>query len=117
MASKHSRGDWKVCGDHMQIKSFKDKHDRFPKTICMTVEHQDRSVNSPIACDEGFANAKLMAASPKLYQAAIQFLEEWERGREWISEDTVDQFIRATMIAENKHPITYLANIDKETTQ
>jgi hypothetical protein len=35
------------------------------------------------------------AAAPDMLKALIQLTTEWERGREWISEDTIDQATRA----------------------
>jgi hypothetical protein len=38
---------------------------------------------------------KWIAAAPDMLKALIQLTTEWERGREWISEDTIDQATRA----------------------
>ena len=37
-----------------------------------------------------------------LLAACEQFLAEWERGREWISEDTVDRMTRAVLQAKEQ---------------
>ena len=41
------------------------------------------------------ANARLMAAAPDMLKALMQFISEMDEGREWISDDTIDQAVRA----------------------
>ena len=74
--SKHTPGPWKVCGDNMAIKAMKDGYDPHPKTIVICVEHHNLSVNSPIACDEGYANARLIAAAPELLSIVKDILPD-----------------------------------------
>jgi hypothetical protein len=45
--------------------------------------------------EQAQANARLIAAAPDMLKVLIQLTTEWERGREWISEDTIDQATRA----------------------
>jgi hypothetical protein len=41
------------------------------------------------------ATSQKAAAAPDMLKVLIQLTTEWERGREWISEDTIDQATRA----------------------
>ena len=59
-------------------------------------EYQREDLIAEVYGERDSANVHLILAAPALLKAANQFLEEWERGREFVSEDTVDQFVNAT---------------------
>lgn len=111
-----TQGEWAVtvCGSGQSdsVKQYKGKpyqehctvEARKPNGLVKLVAHVyqgDRGeLCSPAALDEQEANARLIAAAPKLLKVCEQLVEEYERGPEWVSADTIDQAVNAIIQAE-----------------
>jgi hypothetical protein len=94
--NKHTPGPWRYDGhginaDGIRLVSFEDEaYPTFDEEGCYArSEKQD-------------ADGAIMAASLDMYETLNQFIEEFERGREWISYDTLDRAVRALRKAEGK---------------
>jgi len=85
--SKHTPGPWEA--QNGEVTTPRENGRSYRRIAAV----QDYGAGSLKEVDD--ANARLMAAAPDMLKVLIQLTTEWERGREWISEDTIDQATRA----------------------
>ena len=85
--SKHTPGPWEA---HNGEVTTPRENGRSYRRIAAV---QDYGLGSLKEVDD--ANATLMAAAPDMLKALMQFISEMDEGREWISDDTIDQAVRA----------------------
>ena len=89
--SKHSRGPWSIHGDNKTLIGDNSGKMMLAEVLHTHVTHREWC--RPLS--EAQANARLMAASPDMLKALMQLVSEMDEGRELISDDTIDQAVRA----------------------
>jgi hypothetical protein len=89
--AKHSPGPWSIHGDRETL--IGDNSGKMMLATALYMHSTHPEWDRPL--EQAQANARLIAAAPDMLKVLIQLTTEWERGREWISEDTIDQATRA----------------------
>ncbi|MCR9292038.1 MAG: hypothetical protein NXI32_04915 [bacterium] len=99
--TKYTPGPWVAGGSLVSNKSryiAVVQHNLAPREL----DAKDYSRYGAQTMEELDANARLIAAAPDLLKAVEQFVDEFERGREWVSLDSIDMAVRAIRKAKGK---------------
>jgi len=105
--SKHSPAPWRIVGkpweDGSQVFGIYSGTPTVDRLTGNTHYPNDQQVLPFYYCDlyhtmagaRHIADAHLMVASPDMYATLEQFVDEFERGPEHVSMDTLDRAVRA----------------------
>lgn len=96
--SRHTPGPWELhgfCENGTFPGIVHERHDKDGKRV-----HAEQVLPFYDCDPQGktyarhMADKRLIESAPDMYRALNQFIDEFERGREWISYDTLDMAVR-----------------------